>query len=99
MFLFSEEWNSLQDWRFTRQKYTWHQNLFSLYFCKRRTTTAQKDPSHMTGKPVGYIMHVRRLKKQFGFKDSSIITMDETSVWNDMVSSTTDEQAGAKELS
>ena len=52
----------------------------------------------MTGKLVGYIMHVQRLKKQFGFKDNSIIAMDETSVWNDMVSSTTVEQAGAKDV-
>ena len=34
----------------------------------------------MTGKPAGYIMHVRHLKKQFSFKDSSI-AMNETSVW------------------
>ena len=27
-------------------------NLFSLYFCRRRTITAQKDPIHMTGKVV-----------------------------------------------
>ena len=43
-------------------------------------------------------MHVWRLKKQFGFKVNSIITMDETSVWNDMVSSATVEQTGAKEV-
>ena len=38
-------------------------NLSLLCFCRRRETTAQKNPSHMTGKFVGYIMHVRRLKK------------------------------------
>ena len=43
-------------------------------------------------------MHVRRLKKQFRFKDSSIIVIDETSVWNDMVSSPTVEQAGVKDV-
>ena len=44
-------------------------------------------------------MYVWRLKKQIGFKDSSSITMDETSVWNDMVSSTSTMQAGAKGVS
>ena len=43
-------------------------------------------------------MYVLRLKKQFGFKDSSIIAMDETSVWNNMVSSTTVEQSGVKDV-
>ena len=48
----------------------------------------------MTGK-LAYIMHVRRLKKQFGFKDISIIAMDKTSVWNNMASSATVEQASS----
>lgn len=52
----------------------------------------------MIGKLVGYIMHVRRLKKQFDFKESSIIAMDETPVWNDMVSSTTVARTGEKDI-
>ena len=64
-------------------------------FYRKRTTTAQKDPSHMIGKLVGYIMHVRRLNKQFQFPNSSILAMDETPVWADMVSSTTVDKTGA----
>ena len=72
-------------------------NLFSLYFCKRKTARAKKGLSHRTGKLVGYITHVRRLKKKFCFKDSLILTTDETSIWNDMVSSRTVNQAGTKD--
>lgn len=41
-------------------------------------------------------MHAWFLQKQFCFKDSSLIAMDETSAWNDMVSFITFKQAGAK---
>ena len=34
----------------------------------------------MAGNFVGYIMHLRRLKKQLGFKDSLITAVDETYV-------------------
>ena len=44
------------------------------------TTTAQKGLSHITGKVVAYIMHLRRLKKQLGFKDSLITAVGETYV-------------------
>ena len=43
-------------------------------------------------------MHVRRLQKQFNFHDADIIAMDETPVWNDMVSNTTVEKTGSKEV-
>ena len=43
-------------------------------------------------------MHVRRLQKQFSFDDTDIIAMDETTVWNDMVSNTTVEKTGSKEV-
>ena len=36
-------------------------------------------------------------EEESGFKDNSI-SMDETSIWNDMVSSTTVKQAGAKDV-
>ena len=58
-------------------------------YCRRRTTTAQTDPDHMKEKLVSYAMHIHRLKKQFNFTNECIIAMDETPVWNDMVSSTT----------
>ena len=43
-------------------------------------------------------MHVRQLQKQFNFLDADIIAMDETPVWNDMVSNTTVEKTGSKEV-
>ena len=43
-------------------------------------------------------MPVRRLQKQFSFDDTDIIAMDETAVWNDIVSSTTVEKTGSKEV-
>ena len=48
----------------------------------------------MIGKLVGYIMHVHQLNKQFQFSNSSILAMDKTSVWNDMVSSTNVDKTG-----
>ena len=43
----------------------------------------------MIDRIASYIMHMRRIEKQFSFHDSDIIAMDETVVWNDMVSNTT----------
>ena len=45
-----------------------------------------------------YVMHVRRVNKQFQFNNSSIIAMDETPVWSDMVSSTTVDKSGKKDV-
>ena len=52
----------------------------------------------MIGQLVGYIMHVRRLNKQFQFPNSSILAMDETPVWKNMVSSTTVDKTGSKDV-
>ena len=38
-------------------------------FMRRRTTIAQKDPSHLTTKLVKYVTHVRRL-----FNDNELLT-------------------------
>ena len=65
---------------------------------RRKTTTAQKDPLYMVNRIVAYVMHIRRIQKQFNFSDADIIAMDETSVWNDMVSNTTVEKTGSKEV-
>ena len=43
-------------------------------------------------------MHVRRIQKQFNFHDADIIAMDKRPVWNDMVSNTTVEKKGSKEV-
>ena len=65
---------------------------------RRKTTTAQKDPAYMVDRIVAYVMHVRRLQKQFSFHDTDTIAMDETPVWNDMVSNTTVEKTGSQEV-
>ena len=59
---------------------------------RRKTTTAQKDPAEMIERIVGFVMHLRRLEKQYDFKECDIIAMDETPVWSDMVSNTTVEK-------
>ena len=64
----------------------------------KRTTDAQIEPSHMIGKFAGYIMHARRLNKQFQFPNSLILVMYEISVWNDMVSSTAVDKTGSKDV-
>ena len=65
---------------------------------RRRTTIAQKDPSHLVSKLVGYVMHVRRLSIYCNYAPSSIIAMDETAVWSDMVGNTTTNSTGAEEV-
>ena len=52
----------------------------------------------MIDKLVEYIMHVHRLNKQIQFPNSSILAMDKTPVWNDMVSSTTVNKTGSKDV-
>ena len=46
---------------------------------RRKTTTAQKDSSYMVDRIAAYVMHVRRIQKQFNFHDADI-AMDETPV-------------------
>ena len=66
--------------------------------CRRRTTIAQKDPSHMIDKLVSYILHVRCLQREFQYALTDIIAMDETAVWSDMVSAITANKTGAKDV-
>ena len=65
---------------------------------RRKTTTAQKDPFFLVDRLVSYITHVRRLQKQHSFALSDILAMDKTPVWNDMVSNTTVESTGARDV-
>ena len=65
---------------------------------RRRTTIAQKDPSHLVSKLVGYVMHGRRLSINCNYAPGSIIAMDETAVWSDMVGNTTINSTSAKEV-
>ena len=52
----------------------------------------------MVDRIVGYVMQVRRIQKQFDFFDANIIAVDETPVWNDMLSNTTVEKIGSKKV-
>ena len=45
---------------------------------RKKSTTAQKDPSFLVDRLVSYIIHVRRLQEQHSFALSDILAMDET---------------------
>ena len=64
----------------------------------RKTTTVQKDPSYLIDWLVSFIMHAHRLQHQYNFTPHNIVVMDETAVWNDMVSKTTVEATGPKNV-
>ena len=55
----------------------------------RKTTTVQRDPSYLIDRLVSFVMHARRLLRQYIFALHNIVAMDETAVWNDLVSETT----------
>ena len=62
---------------------------------RRRTTQAQKTPKQLIDKLCAYVLKIRRLRKRMNYDLSNIIAMDETAVWNDMISNTTVEKRGA----
>ena len=70
-------------------------NGFSL---RRKTTTAQQDPERLIDKLILCILHTQRLSTKYKYLLSSIIAMDETSVWNDKVSNTRIDKQGAKSV-
>ena len=59
---------------------------------------AQKDPAQLINKLVAFVIHIRRLNMKAEFNPSNIIAMDETPVWADMVSSTTVNKTGQKDV-
>ena len=65
---------------------------------RRKTTTAQLEPSRLIAKLIIYILYVRRLSRRFNYQPGSIIAMDETLLWDNMVSNTTVEKTGAKSV-
>ena len=65
---------------------------------RRKTTTAQQDPERLIDKLISYILQARRLSIKFKYQPSNIIAMDETPVWNVMVSNTTVDKQGAKSV-
>ena len=62
---------------------------------RRETTTAQQDPHRVIDELISYILHVPRLSQQRNYQPPCIIDVDETPVWDDMVSDTTVEKVGA----
>ena len=72
-----------------------HRNGFSL---RRKTKPAQQDPELLIDRLILYILHVYRLSIKYKYPPSSITTMDQTSVWNDMVSNNTIDKQGAKSV-
>ena len=68
------------------------------FLLHRKTTKAQKDPEWLIDKLILYILHACRLSIKYKYPPSSIIAMDETSVWNDMMSNTTIDKQGANSV-
>lgn len=64
----------------------------------RKTTTAQRDPHRLVDKLLSYILQVQRLSQRHEYQPSCIIAMDETLVWDDMVSNTTVDRVGASSI-
>ena len=59
---------------------------------RRKTSVSQKDPEMMAAKLVSYVLRVRKLQIQYGYKMKDIYAMDETPVGTDMISSSTVEK-------
>ena len=62
---------------------------------RRRTTEAHKTPDQLVDKLCAYNLKIRRLRTRFNYDLRNIIAMDETAIWNDMISETTVEKRGA----
>ena len=58
----------------------------------------EKDPSYLIDMLVSFVTHALRLQCQCNFSPHNIVAMDETAVWNYMVSETTVEATGAKDV-
>ena len=61
---------------------------------RRKTTESQKDSKKLIDKLIAYVLQARRLHVKFSYSDSDIIAMDETAVWQDMLSNTTVDSIG-----
>ena len=46
----------------------------------RKTTTVQRDPSYLIDRLVSFVMHARRLQRQYNFAPHNIVAIDETAV-------------------
>ena len=61
---------------------------------RRKTTESQKDPEKLIDKLIAYVLQIRRQRKKIAYQNRDIIAMDETAVWQDMVSNTTVDNIG-----
>ena len=61
---------------------------------QRKTTESQKDPKNLIDKLIAYVLQARRLRVKFSYSDSDVISVDETAVWQDMLSNTTVDSIG-----
>ena len=87
----NEEFKASRGWL---EKFMRHNNL-SL---RRKTSVAQKDPEKLIAKLVSYVIQIRRTQKTNNYQNAQIIVMDETPVWNDMVSQTAVDACGKKTI-
>ena len=65
---------------------------------RRRTTESKKDPDRLLDKLIAYILQVRQQRSRHSYNHSDIIAMDDTAVWQDMLSSTTVDKAGENSI-
>ena len=77
----------------------WLGNFMLGHGLSLRRTQAQKDPYLLIDKIVMYLLQVRILFRLQAYHPSNVISMDETSVWADMMSGTTVDRLGSKTVS
>ena len=65
---------------------------------RHRTTKSQKDADRLIDKLIACILQVRRQRNRHSYSHSDIIAMDETAVWQVMLSSTTVDNVGEKSI-
>ena len=65
---------------------------------RRRTTESQKDPDRLIDKLIACILEVRRQRSRHSYSYSDIIAINETAVWQDMLSSATVDKAGESSI-
>ena len=63
-----------------------------------RTTELQKDQDRLIDKLIAYILQVQRQQNRHSYSHSDIIAMEQTAVWQYMLSSTTVDNMGEKSI-
>lgn len=65
---------------------------------RHRSTESQKDLDRLIDKLIAYILEIRQQRNRSSYSHSDISAMDETAVWQDMLSSTTVDNVGEKSI-